>query len=143
MRYYVFLLVCFGMVYSSSAQSILGKWKTIDDETGVEKSVVEIYEKNGKIFGKIIEIFDASKRDLPCKFCEGEDYNKPVLGLEIIKAMEEVGEDTFKNGTITNPEDGKVYTCRLKLDEDDPNQLQVRGYISFFYKTQYWVRVDG
>ena len=143
MRYLFLIVFYFGIIFCSSAQDILGQWKTIDDETGVEKSIVEIYKKDGKIYGKIIEIFDKSKRDLPCKFCEGEDYNKPILGLEIIKDMEQVNEEVYKNGTITNPEDGKVYTCRLKLDDDNPNQLQVRGYVAFFYKTQYWVRIDG
>lgn len=143
MRKFLLFIFFFGITVSVTAQDVLGQWKTIDDETGIEKSIVEIYEKDGKVFGKIIEIFDTSKRDLPCKFCEGEDYNKPVLGLEIIKGMEKVNEDLYKNGTITNPEDGKVYTCRLKLDDDNPNQLQVRGYVAFFYKTQYWVRVEG
>jgi len=141
MRHLLFLIVAFGMVFSSSAQEILGKWKTIDDETGVEKSIVEIYEQDGKIFGKIIEIFDPLKRDKSCELCEGEDYNKPVLGLVIIKNMEGEGK-TYKNGSITNPEDGKVYTCRLKLDDENPNRLQVRGYIAFFYRTQYWIRVN-
>ena len=50
--------------------------------------------------------------------------------------------DAFKKGTITNPEDGKVYDCRLKLDEDNSNKLQVRGYIAFFYRTQYWIRAE-
>lgn len=142
MRHLFFLVICFGTVLSLAAQDILGQWKTIDDETGIEKSIVEIYKKDGKVYGKIVEIFDKSKRDLPCKFCEGDDFNKPVLGLIIIKEMEDRG-DTYKNGTITNPEDGKVYTCRLKLDDDNPNRLQVRGYIAFFYKTQYWVRIEG
>ena len=44
--------------------------------------------------------------------------------------------DAFKKGTITNPEDGKVYDCRLKLDDNNSNKLQVRGYIAFFYRTQ-------
>lgn len=142
MRFFVFVLLFFGMLFSASGQAILGKWKTIDDETGEEKSIVEIYKKNDKIYGKIIDIMDASKRDSSCDKCEGDDYNKPVLGLVIIKDMEANGS-VFKNGTITNPEDGKVYTCRLKLDDNDLNRLQVRGYIAFFYKTQYWVRVDG
>ena len=63
------------------SQSILGKWKTVDDETGEEKSVVEIYERNGKVYGKIIEIFDPEKRDLPCKFCEGNDYNLSLIHI--------------------------------------------------------------
>lgn len=121
------------------SQTIFGKWKTVDDETGEEKSIVEIYKEDGKVFGKIIEIFDPVKRDLPCEFCEGEDYNKPVLGLNIIKDMEKSG-DVYKKGTVVNPEDGKVYDCRIKLDDDNPNRLQLRGYIAFFYRTQYWIR---
>ncbi|MBR9847470.1 MAG: DUF2147 domain-containing protein [Algicola sp.] len=141
---YLFLFIFFlGITIASAAQDILGQWKTIDDESGIEKSIVEIYKKDGKIYGKIIEIFDESKRDLPCRFCEGDDYNQPILGLEIIKEMEQVEDGVYKEGTITNPENGKVYDCRLKLDNDNPNQLQVRGYVAFFYKTQYWVRIES
>ena len=142
MRYFLLLIFCLSFSAAVGAQSILGQWKTIDDETGIEKSIVEIYKEDGKIYGKVIEIFNDSQRYLPCKYCDGEDYNKPILGLIIIKDMEKKG-DAYKNGTITNPENGKVYTCRLKLDSDNPNQLQVRGYIAFFYKTQYWVRIEG
>lgn len=125
------------MGIASHAQSILGKWRTVDDKTGEEKSIVEIYESNGKIFGKIIEIFDPKERDLPCIYCKGDDYNKPILRLNIIKNMEKNG-DTYKNGSITDPQDGKTYRCRLKLDDKDT--LQVRGYLAFFYSTQYWIR---
>ncbi len=120
------------------SQSILGKWRTLD-ETGEEKAVVELYERNGELFGKIVEIADASKRDLPCIFCKGDDYNKPILGLDIIKNMEKDG-DAYKGGTITDPQNGKTYKCRLKLTEKN-NVLQVRGYIAFFYDTQYWKRI--
>ena len=82
-------LLCFllmvMMTVSVASQSILGKWRTVDDETGEEKSIVEIKESNGRVFGKIIEIFDPQKRDLLCKFCKGQDHNKPILGLDIIK----------------------------------------------------------
>ncbi len=51
-------------VFSVSSQNVFGKWKTIDDETGDEKSIVEIYEHNGKIYGKIIEILNGMAGDL-------------------------------------------------------------------------------
>tara|TARA_R110000868_G_scaffold56488_11_gene174833 strand:- start:3342 stop:3767 length:426 start_codon:yes stop_codon:yes gene_type:complete len=134
-------LLCFllmvMMTVSVASQSILGKWRTVDDETGEEKSIVEIKESNGRVFGKIIEIFDPQKRDLLCKFCKGQDHNKPILGLDIIKNMKK-DDDSYRGGTITDPQDGKTYRCRLKLD--DKNTLQVRGYIAFFYTTQYWKR---
>ncbi len=130
------VLILMGMTLN--AQSILGKWRTVDNDTGEEKSVVEIYKRNGKVFGKIIEIFDPKKRDLPCIYCEGDDYNQPILGLDIIKNMEKDGS-AYKDGTITDPQDGKTYRCRLKLDGKDT--LQVRGYLAIFYSTQYWKRV--
>lgn len=132
------LILLFGL--NLQAQSVLGTWQTVDDETGEKKALVEIYKNGDEIFGKIVEIFDKTKRDFPCKFCEGDDHNKPILGLNIIKGMEKDGE-YYRDGSITNPENGKVYDCRLKLT-DDPDILQVRGYVAFFYQTQYWERVN-
>lgn len=125
---------------NATSQSILGQWKTIDDQDGKEKSIVEIYKHNGKIYGKIIKIFDASKAANLCTKCEDNDYNKPVLGMNIIKAM--VKKDKyFKGGTILDPRSGTTYKCRLWLSGNNPDKLQVRGYISFLYATQYWERV--
>lgn len=139
MKKTILLLSVLLVSFSVTAQDIFGKWKTVDDETGEEKSVVEIYERNGKVFGKVVEIFDVSKQDGLCQDCEGEDSNKPVLGLEIIRDMEKEGE-YYKNGTVLDPQDGKIYKLRLSLDEDNSDILMVRGYISFFYSTQYWKR---
>jgi uncharacterized protein (DUF2147 family) len=123
-----------------SGQSILGKWKTIDDQNGEAKSIVEIYEDKGKVFGKIVDILNPIHKEALCEKCEGDEKNTPVLGLVIIKNMEKVGE-YYKNGTVFDPEYGKKFRCRLKLTEN-PNILQVRGYISFLYATQNWVRVN-
>lgn len=124
---------------TTSAQDVFGKWKTIDDKTGEAKSIVEIYKRDGQAFGKIVHMIDPSKRGELCTKCEGDAKNKPILGFELLKNMKKSGK-YYKNGTIFNPEDGKEYKCRL-LVTDDPNVLQVRGYIAFFYATQYWERV--
>ncbi len=134
----LFILI-FLISYTVTSQSILGKWKTIDDETNEAKSIVEIYKENGKIFGKIIDILNPEKRNALCENCEGDEKNKPVLGLVLIKNMEKEGK-YYKNGSIFDPENGKKYKCRLALEEN-PNILQVRGYIAFLYATQYWKRV--
>ncbi len=133
----IVIVLIFG--FSVNAQDILGKWKTIDDETGEAKSIVQIYKKDGKVFGKIIEIFNKERRDLPCVKCKGDDYNKPILGLDIIKSMTKDGK-YFKNGTIVDPQNGKEYDLRLIVT--DEGKLQVRGYIGFFYSTQYWEKVQ-
>jgi uncharacterized protein (DUF2147 family) len=127
-------------VMTAVAQDVTGKWKTIDDETGEAKSVVEIYKQNGKIYGKVVEIFDASKRNLNCVECTGNDKNKPIMGLVIIKGLQKDG-DEYNGGTITDPNNGKVYKCYIELE--GANTLNVRGYIGFSLlgRTQTWTRV--
>lgn len=120
------------------AQDILGKWRTIDDETGDPKSIVNIYEKDGKIYGDIVEILNPEKVNAVCSKCEGDQKDQPILGMTIINDMEKDGK-VYEDGTIFNPSTGKTYTCRLKLESE--NKLQVRGYVALFYKTQYWERV--
>lgn len=134
----VLTLVC--SINFISSQSIFGKWRTVDQQTGEEKSIVEIFERNGKVFGKIVEILNPEQRDALCEKCKGEEKNRPVLGLELIKNMEKDGK-YYRGGTIFHPEHGKTFRCRLKLT-DDPDVLQVRGYVAFLYATQYWLRED-
>ncbi|MFC4816964.1 MULTISPECIES: DUF2147 domain-containing protein [unclassified Flavobacterium] len=123
-----------------NAQTVTGKWKTIDDKTGKSKSVVEIYENNGKIYGKIVEIFDETKRDRKCDKCEGSDKNKPVLGMVIIRGLQK-DDNEYSGGKILDPESGSLYKCNLKLEGKE--KLVVRGYmgISLIGRSQTWVRV--
>jgi uncharacterized protein (DUF2147 family) len=63
---------------------------------------------------------------------------KPIVGLEIIRNMEKDG-DEYEDGDILDPENGKVYRCKLWVEE---GKLRVRGYISFLYRTQTWLPAD-
>jgi hypothetical protein len=62
------------------AQSIIGKWKSIDDSSGEARSVVEITSRNGKVYGKVIKVFPAPGEDPDpvCNKCSTEDirFNK-------------------------------------------------------------------
>jgi len=89
-----------------SAQGIFGKWKTIDGQTGEEKSIVEIYEDDGKVFGKIVDILNPSQKIVLCIKCDGFEKNKPVMGLVLIKNMQKE-DDYYNDGTIFHPEHGK------------------------------------
>jgi uncharacterized protein (DUF2147 family) len=136
------LVVFFAIICNVQSQSVIGKWKTVDDETGKPKSVVEIYEKSGKIYGKIIEIFEADKRNRVCEECTGEDRNKPILGMTIIKGLRKEGSE-YGSGQILDPKNGKLYKCVITLEGND--KLKLRGYIgvSLFGRTQYWSRVKN
>lgn len=127
-------------IFASQAQSVLGKWKTIDDETKKPKSIVEIYEDNGKVFGKVIEILDKTKEGKLCEECTGAQKNKPIKGLIIVQNLKKNGS-SWDGGTILDPSTGKEYKCSLTLESS--NKLKVRGYlgISLLGRTQYWERV--
>lgn len=122
------------------SQTIIGKWKTIDDETGKERGIVEIFERNGKIFGRIIDILDIEHKHHKCEKCEGEDKNKPILGLTIIKGMKKNGNE-YEGGKVLDPKNGKSYHCKITLDGKD--KLIVRGYIGIplFGRSQTWIRI--
>lgn len=135
------IISCFILLSSfvNAQNGIVGKWKTIDDTTGEARSIVEIYQKGDKIYGKIDRIIKESDRGQLCKECEGEDYNKPIEGMIIIKGLTKDGNE-YEDGTILDPENGKVYRCKIWLEENDPNTLNVRGYIAFLFRTQQWVK---
>lgn len=122
------------------AQDVTGKWKTIDDETGEAKSIVEIYKQDGKVYGKITEILNKDRQDAKCVDCPGSDKGKPVQGLVIIKGLEKDG-DEYNDGKILDPQSGKLYKCLIELE--NPDKLKVRGYVGFSLlgRTQYWARV--
>ncbi|WP_375237967.1 DUF2147 domain-containing protein [Aurantibacter sp.] len=134
----VTLIICLFLISQfANSQSILGKWKTID-KNGTEKCIVEIYQEKDKIYGKIIEILVEEDKEALCVKCEGSEKDQPILGLVLIKEMEKDGE-YYRNGTIFDPEHGEKFKCRITLEND--NTLEVRGYLSFLYSTQYWERV--
>lgn len=130
------MLVCFPLFIS--AQGITGKWVTIDDESAEKKSIVEIFEKDSKIYGKIVKIFTKTGEDPDpvCDQCDSKDsrFKKKIIGMEIIQDLEKSGSE-YSNGTILDPENGKVYRCKIWVEEDG---LKVRGYWGPFYRTQTW-----
>ena len=126
----------------SSAQSVMGKWKTIDDSTGEPRSIVEITEVNGQIFGKIIKLLrkPGEDPDPVCDQCDPDDprYNKKIIGMEIIQSLKADGGE-FAGGTILDPKNGKVYRAKIWLED---KELKVRGYWGPFYRTQTWQRAE-
>lgn len=140
MKHYCILFLVFFSI-SMNSQSIVGKWKTIDDATGEAKSIVEVFSKSGKIYAKVVEILDPANKKSVCKKCSGEDKNKPILGLTIIKGLSKDGYE-YNSGEILDPNNGKSYKCALSLESKD--KLKVRGYIGFSLlgRTQYWHRVN-
>lgn len=126
------------------ADDVLGKWNTIDDETGKKKSVVEIYKDGDKLYGKILELFRTPDQDPDpiCDECDKDDprYNQKIVGMVILEGLE-WDDDEWDDGTIMDPKTGKVYSCKLWLKD---RKLQVRGYMGFSLigRSQTWVRAE-
>lgn len=124
----------------SQSHPVVGKWKTIDDETGKPVSVVDIFEHHGRIYGKVVEVFNPKNKTRVCENCTGSDKNKPIVGLTVIKGLTKEGSE-YSNGKILDPKSGKLYKCYIALEGQ--NKLKVRGYIgiSLLGRSQIWERI--
>ena len=120
-----------------------GLWKTIDDESKQEKSLVRISDTGGVFSGKVEKILDPAKQDGKCEKCTDARKDKPVLGMTIIRNIKASADDKgiWDGGDILDPNNGKVYKARLK-PVDGGKKLEMRGYIGPFYRTQVWLRVE-
>ena len=123
-----------------------GLWKTIDDETKKEKSLIRITEAAGVFTGKLEKLLDpAARPDAVCDLCTDDRKDKPVVGMTLIKGVKQSDSDKgrWDGGEILDPNNGKTYKVRLTPGEGGKT-LAVRGYIGapMLGRTQTWVRVE-
>ena len=123
------------------SQAIPGRWKTIDDRTGKPKALLSIYLKGERLYGHVVEILEEGQENALCVECRGELKDKPVVGMQIINGLFPKGDNEYGGGTIFDPENGDSYKCKIWLNPENPDELKVRGYLAFFYRTQTWVRL--
>ncbi|MGH6754328.1 MAG: DUF2147 domain-containing protein, partial [Bradyrhizobium sp.] len=117
-----------------------GRWKTIDDETGKPKSIVEIYKAtNGTLVGKVVEVLKADKPNPVCEKCSGANKNKPIKGMIILWGLKAVDATHWDSGTVLDPSKGKTYKSKIELAPDG-GKLEMSGCISFFCRGQTWIR---
>lgn len=128
MKKILFLMMIFMPCAVFAGDGVEGYWTTIDDETNTPKSVVQIYEYQGKVYGRVVELFQNKQAvaKLP-------DEPK-IEGLDVIWDMEKK-KDKYSGGEILDPKSGKVYACDLWRDGDN---LIVRGKIAFLGRNQTW-----
>jgi uncharacterized protein (DUF2147 family) len=121
----------------------VGRWKTIDDSTGEPKAEIVIAPSaSGALVGRIDKALVKSGEPT-CTLCVDDRKNQPKVGMEIIRGVRKADDrDQWgEGGKILDPENGKEYTVRLTPLEGG-RQLQVRGYIGPFYRTQVWQRIE-
>lgn len=143
---FVGLLLAAGNVLAAENTPV-GTWKTIDDDTGKPKSIVEISDHDGELRAVVKQILDRTPEDIArdgdpalCKECDGERKNQPIEGMTIMWGVKQDG-DVWDGGKILDPKNGKVYKVKLKT-VDGGNKLDVHGYIGFSLlgRSQTWER---
>ncbi len=138
------LLLCCAALNASAADSPLGVWRTIDDQSGKEKSLVRITEVNGELHGIIEKLFrNPNEEQHPnCDKCTGEKKNKPVIGMTILTGLK-LKDGEYAGGEILDPANGKIYRCKMWTSEGG-KKLHVRGFIgvALLGRTQVWIREE-
>jgi uncharacterized protein (DUF2147 family) len=125
----------------AATTSPVGTWKTIDDDTGQAKAIVQITEHDGVLEGKILKVLKSDDGPHPlCKECDGKRHNQPIEGMTIVWGLTRDG-DEWDGGRILDPKTGKIYKAKM-YTIDNGQKLKVRGYIGFSLlgRTQVWLR---
>ncbi len=134
----LFLIV--SVTYAANPNDFVGKWYTKDNE-----SIVEITLVKNKYNGRIIWIHEPldkeGKHKSDTNNPEESLRTTPIVGLELLKGFE-FDDGELEEGTIYDPNNGKTYSCEMKIEE---GTLNVRGYIGFSLlgRTTEWERVPA
>jgi uncharacterized protein (DUF2147 family) len=136
--------LCLSAALAHAQATPAGLWKTIDDHTKKERSLIRITDSGGVLTGRIEKSLDPdSKPGEVCDKCTDERKDKPLIGMALIRNTKQNANDKsiWDGGDITDPDNGKVYKLRLK-PLDGGKTLEVRGYIGPFYRNQTWIRIE-
>ena len=124
----------------------VGLWKTIDDKTKKERTLIRIVDTGGTLSGKIEKRLDPdAKAGDVCDKCADDRKDQPLQGLQLIRGITKNAntENRWDGGTVIDPEEGKVYKARMTPIEGG-KKLELRAYIGvpMIGRTQTWIRVE-
>lgn len=138
-RILFFAVTLFFSVTLFAQNPLLGEWITVDDATGEQKSIVRIYQAdNGKYYGTIIQLLEENGETAVCTECTGEDHNKPIVGLTIIRDMQ-LKDNELRGGKVLDPDNGKFYYAKVYLKD---GKLILRGSLDkagLLGRSQTWL----
>jgi uncharacterized protein (DUF2147 family) len=124
---------------AQSAASPIGRWKTLDDETGKAMTVVEVYTaKNGHLAARIVENIAAPAT---CEKCSGKDKGKPIVGMPVLWDLKAKADGTWGDGQGFKPSAGMNFKAKSVKLLDGGKKLQVTGCKAVFIcRDATWVR---
>ena len=120
-------------------------WKTIDDATKKEKSLVRITDNGGVLAARSRSCSTRRQAGRGVRQvhrrAQGQADRRPDHHQR--REEERQRSDIWDGGHILDPNDGKTYKVRL-TPIDGGKKLEVRGYIGMpmLGRTQTWIRVE-
>ncbi len=126
---------------ADNPDAVLGTWLN-----GSKQGQIQIAKQGDRYVGKLIWMKNpnepgTNKPQVDDKNEDAKLRSRPILNLPLMTDFKYIGGNVWSDGKIYNPEDGKLYSCKMTLK--DQNTLDVRGYVGIpmFGKTQVWTRV--
>ena len=139
------IMLFFAFAHSTFAASATpaGLWKNVDDKTGKPRSLIRISESNGE-YSAVVEkgLKEGESGERVCDKCTDERKNQKIIGMTIASGLKE-HNGVYEGGKILDPDNGKVYKCKMTLDETG-SKMEVRGFIGFSLlgRSQTWLREE-
>jgi len=146
-----FCILLLTVSFAWSADVVEGYWKSVD-ESGVITAGWKIYQKEGTLYGEIVKVPGQEPSTLASE-CKGPYKNFPlegdtalmtVVNVPWIFGLEQVKPGFWANGNIIDPNDGKMYKCKITFRAKDGKKyledtLEMRGEIGLgIGRSQYW-----
>jgi uncharacterized protein (DUF2147 family) len=106
---------------------------------------VQIYKaKDTKFYGKIAWLKEPNEDGNPKvdkKNPQTSLRTQPIMGLMLLKGFKKDDDNTYTDGKIYDPKNGKTYDCKMTLKGD---VLDIRGYVGLpaFGRTTSFTRTD-
>lgn len=129
----VLLIVLVSSCAFAQKDNVLGIWLSQEKD-----GKIEIYKQGSEVFGKLIWLKTPNEPDGSPKLDKHnpkpELRKVPLLGLTIVKNLK-YDDGRWTDGTIYDPKSGKTYDSTIFVEDGN---LQIRGYIGWFYQTRTW-----
>lgn len=117
----------------------IGRWKTLDDETGKPMTVVEVYSAKGDtLAAKIVENIAAPAT---CDKCSGKDKGKSIIGMPILWSLKKI-DGGWGGGKGFKPSSGDSFNAKSIKLIDGGKKLEVTGCKLMFCRTATWERAS-
>jgi len=133
--------LCSGLWAQLPGDKIIGVYLTAK-----KTSQVRIFKAtDGKYYGKIAWLEkDKDKKDV--KNPDPSKRNVKVFDLVLLRGLKfDAQASQWVGGTIYDPDNGKTYDCFLWFDEENPQILQLKGYVlgmRWLGRESSWIREE-